>query len=95
MRVPTAGKISIMIKVWRNISEYAFLTAMTLPAVEGLCTYNRMLFTVVHNWKLLVDGIHDHILTLNWNYIVALSKAKVHYLNEYATLEDNHTIKVT
>jgi pyruvate/2-oxoglutarate dehydrogenase complex dihydrolipoamide dehydrogenase (E3) component len=42
----------------------------------------------------MVEGIQDHIGSLNWGYRVALRDKNVKYINALATLEDAHTIKV-
>lgn len=42
----------------------------------------------------MVEGIQNHIGSLNWGYRVALREKKVDYLNAYATFVDEHTLKV-
>lgn len=49
---------------------------------------------VTHNWTKMVEGIQNHIGSLNWGYRVALREKKVDYLNAYATFVDEHTLKV-
>jgi glutaredoxin len=46
-----------------------------------------------HNWEKMVQGIQDHIGSLNWGYRVALREKSVTYLNEYAEFVDPHTLK--
>lgn len=48
---------------------------------------------VAHNWEKMVQGVQDHIGSLNWGYRQALNSAEVVYLNAYGTLVDAHTIK--
>ncbi|XP_042872148.1 thioredoxin reductase 1, cytoplasmic-like [Penaeus japonicus] len=48
---------------------------------------------VTHNWSKMVEGIQNHIGSLNWGYRVALREKKVDYLNAYATFVDEHTLK--
>jgi len=48
---------------------------------------------VGHDWGKMVEGIQNHIGSLNWGYRVALRDKKVDYLNAYATFEDEHTLK--
>lgn len=49
---------------------------------------------VGHTWSKMVEGIQNHIGSLNWGYRVALREKKVDYLNAYATFVDEHTLKV-
>ncbi|KAB7496566.1 Thioredoxin reductase 3 [Armadillidium nasatum] len=46
-----------------------------------------------HNWNTMVEGIQNHIGSLNWGYRVALRDKKIDYLNAFATFVDEHTIK--
>ncbi|ROT75942.1 hypothetical protein C7M84_005499 [Penaeus vannamei] len=48
---------------------------------------------VGHTWSKMVEGIQNHIGSLNWGYRVALREKKVDYLNAYATFVDEHTLK--
>merc|ERR1712106_208082 len=48
---------------------------------------------VEHDWVKLVEGIQNHIGSLNWGYRVALRDKKVDYLNAHATFVDEHTLK--
>lgn len=48
---------------------------------------------VEHDWNKMVEGIQNHIGSLNWGYRVALRDKKVEYLNAYATFVDEHTLK--
>lgn len=48
-----------------------------------------------HDWNTMVQGIQDHIGSLNWGYRVALREKKVNYLNAFAQFVDAHTIKTT
>lgn len=45
------------------------------------------------NWQTLVQGIQDHIGSLNWGYRVQLRERKITYLNAFATFVDAHTVK--
>ena len=49
---------------------------------------------VTHSWSKMVEGVQNHIGSLNWGYRVALRDKNVKYINALATLEDAHTIKV-
>jgi thioredoxin reductase (NADPH) len=51
--------------------------------------------TPVHSWETLVEGVQNHIGSLNWGYRVALKQANVTYLNEFAEFVDDHTILTT
>ncbi|EDQ90922.1 uncharacterized protein MONBRDRAFT_20369 [Monosiga brevicollis MX1] len=44
------------------------------------------------NWSTLVEGVQNHIRSLNWGYRVALRDKNVTYLNAYGSLLDAHTI---
>ncbi|XP_022104980.1 thioredoxin reductase 1, cytoplasmic-like [Acanthaster planci] len=46
-----------------------------------------------HEWNLLVEGVQDHIGSLNWGYKVALRDQSVTYVNAFAEFVDEHTIK--
>ncbi|CAJ0953324.1 unnamed protein product, partial [Mesorhabditis belari] len=48
-----------------------------------------------HNWKLMRDGIQDHIGSLNWGYRVQLREKKVDYLNAYGAFTGSHEITCT
>lgn len=50
---------------------------------------------VKHDWPTLVQGIQDHIGSLNWGYRVVLREQSVDYLNAHGTLVDPHTIELT
>lgn len=45
------------------------------------------------DWAKMVEGVQNHIGSLNWGYRVALRDKKVKYLNEYASFVDTHTLK--
>eukprot|EP00049_Salpingoeca_infusionum_P011480 m.199419 g.199419 ORF g.199419 m.199419 type:complete len:520 (+) comp14943_c0_seq1:358-1917(+) len=45
------------------------------------------------SWTTLVEGVQNHIGSLNWGYRVALRDKNVKYLNAYGTFVDAHTIK--
>jgi glutaredoxin len=47
------------------------------------------------DWGVLVQGIQDHIGSLNWGYRVALREEKVEYINAVGSLVDAHTVKCT
>ncbi|XP_045595558.2 thioredoxin reductase 1, cytoplasmic isoform X2 [Procambarus clarkii] len=49
--------------------------------------------TVAHDWNKMVEGVQNHIGSLNWGYRVALRDKKVNYLNAYAKFTDSHTIQ--
>ncbi|KAK7063284.1 thioredoxin reductase [Halocaridina rubra] len=49
--------------------------------------------SVSHDWSKMVEGIQNHIGSLNWGYRVALRDKKINYLNAYATFTDPHTLK--
>ena len=49
---------------------------------------------VAHDWSKMVEGVQNHIGSLNWGYRVALRDKNVKYINALASLEDAHTIKV-
>lgn len=49
--------------------------------------------SITHDWNKMVEGIQNHIGSLNWGYRVALRDKKVDYLNAYATFVDDHTMK--
>jgi len=46
-----------------------------------------------HNWPRMVEGVQNHIKSLNWAYKSTLRDEKVVYKNEYATFVDPHTIE--
>lgn len=50
---------------------------------------------VAHNWETMKNAIQDHIGSLNWGYRVQLRDKKVNYVNAYAEIVDQHTIKAT
>ncbi|VDM81336.1 unnamed protein product [Strongylus vulgaris] len=50
---------------------------------------------VTHNWKLLRDGVQDHIASLNWGYRVQLREREVTYINSYATFSGPFEITAT
>eukprot|EP01027_Heterolobosea_sp_BB2_P022157 GEZU01032599.1.p2 GENE.GEZU01032599.1~~GEZU01032599.1.p2 ORF type:complete len:504 (+),score=174.12 GEZU01032599.1:256-1767(+) len=47
------------------------------------------------NWETLVQGVQDHIGSLNWGYRVDLRNNKVTYLNAYGVFLDPHTLETT
>jgi len=47
------------------------------------------------DWNQLVQGVQDHIGSLNWGYRVQLREKKVQYVNGYAEFVDSHTIETT
>lgn len=47
-----------------------------------------------HDWGKLVEGVQDHIGSLNWGYRVQLRDKGVKYINAYGEFVDAHTIKV-
>jgi len=46
-----------------------------------------------HNWKKMVNGIQDHIASLNWGYESALMEKNVTYINAYGKFLDAHTVE--
>lgn len=48
-----------------------------------------------HQWEKMVEGIQDHIHSLNLVFRSALMDAKVKYLNVLGEILDEHTIKTT
>lgn len=48
-----------------------------------------------HKWEKMVEGIQDHIHSLNFGYRSALMKASVKYLNVLGEIVDAHTVKTT
>jgi len=46
-----------------------------------------------HNWEKMVEGVQDHIGSLNWGYRTALRDKKVEYINGLARFVDPHTIE--
>lgn len=47
---------------------------------------------VGYNWATLVQGVQDHIGSLNWGYRVALQDKNVTYINAYGSFLDPHTL---
>ncbi|TGZ66026.1 hypothetical protein CRM22_005564 [Opisthorchis felineus] len=50
---------------------------------------------VKHDWGKMVEGIQNHIHSLNWGYRVVLRENAVDYLNAHGEIMDAHTIKIT
>ncbi|CAI5479430.1 unnamed protein product [Closterium sp. Yama58-4] len=50
---------------------------------------------VKFDWAKLVQGVGDHIGSLNWGYRVALRDAKVTYVNALGRFIDPHTLECT
>ncbi|CAI5981728.1 unnamed protein product, partial [Closterium sp. NIES-64] len=50
---------------------------------------------VKFDWAALVQGVGDHIGSLNWGYRVALRDAKVTYVNALGRFVDPHTLECT
>jgi len=48
---------------------------------------------VDHEWKKLVEGVQDHILSLNWGYRSSLKEKGVEYINGKASFIDSHTVE--
>lgn len=48
-----------------------------------------------HDWQKMVEGIQDHIHSLNFGYRSALMTASVKYLNALGEIIDPHTVKTT
>eukprot|EP00051_Salpingoeca_urceolata_P018007 m.250668 g.250668 ORF g.250668 m.250668 type:complete len:489 (+) comp19100_c0_seq19:3552-5018(+) len=46
-----------------------------------------------HDWAKLVQGVQDHIGSLNWGYRVALRDKGAKYMNAKGTILDAHTVK--
>lgn len=49
---------------------------------------------VAFSWEKLVEGVQNHIGSLNWGYRVALDQKSVKYYNAYATFVDPHTLSI-
>ncbi|KAF2363791.1 Glutaredoxin eukaryotic/virial [Trinorchestia longiramus] len=47
---------------------------------------------IPHSWTTLVEGVQNHIGSLNWGYRVQLRDKKVDYINAYAKFADPHTL---
>ena len=52
------------------------------------------IISVNMKWSELVQGVQDHIGSLNWGYRVQLRDKKVTYVNSYGKFVDKHTITV-
>ncbi|XP_041347588.1 thioredoxin reductase 1, cytoplasmic-like [Gigantopelta aegis] len=50
---------------------------------------------IKHKWNEMVQGIQDHIGSLNWNYRVQLRDKDVNYVNAYGEFIGPHKIKAT
>ncbi|KAL7060614.1 hypothetical protein AAHC03_09953 [Spirometra sp. Aus1] len=48
-----------------------------------------------HDWEVMVNGIQDHIHSLNFGYRSVLMSKKVTYLNALGEIIDPHTVKTT
>eukprot|EP00741_Cyanophora_paradoxa_P008397 tig00001307_g8124.t1 len=48
-----------------------------------------------HDWTKMVEGVQDHIGSLNWGYRVALRDNKVDYFNALGSFVDAHTVECT
>jgi thioredoxin reductase (NADPH) len=48
-----------------------------------------------HNWEKMVEGVQDHIGSLNWGYRTSLRSNGVKYLNEFGSFVDANTIECT
>eukprot|EP01090_Pellita_catalonica_P014947 TRINITY_DN391_c0_g1_i3.p1 TRINITY_DN391_c0_g1~~TRINITY_DN391_c0_g1_i3.p1 ORF type:complete len:278 (+),score=57.01 TRINITY_DN391_c0_g1_i3:39-836(+) len=48
-----------------------------------------------HNWSKLIDGILDHISSLNWGYRAQLTSDKVKYYNARARFVEPHKLECT
>lgn len=46
-----------------------------------------------HDWNAMVNGIQDHIKSLNWGYKAALRSANVKYFNELASFSGPNTLE--
>jgi len=46
-----------------------------------------------HSWGKMVEGVQNHIGSLNWGYRTALRDHKVKYENSYVSFVDAHTVK--
>jgi len=50
---------------------------------------------VKHDWKKMVNGVQDHIASLNFGYRSELRSKNVTYFNALATFVDEHTVECT
>eukprot|EP01137_Pigoraptor_chileana_P036228 Opistho-2@31435 len=50
---------------------------------------------ITHRWDAMVQGVQDHIGSLNWGYRVALRDKKVEYINGLGAFSDPHTVVAT
>ena len=77
-------------KVWLGIFSRRLLNRNDFHIIF----YCLLLLSVRHNWSVMVEGIQNHIGSLNWGYRTALSDKNVKYANAKAEFIDPHTIKV-
>ena len=63
--------------------------------ISSLFTHFCFLLSVSHKWSTMVEGIQNHIGSLNWGYRSALGDKGVKYINGKAEFMDPHTIKVS
>ena len=47
-----------------------------------------------HSWDKMIDNVNNHIYALNWGYKTELMQAGVEYINELASFQDAHTVKL-
>jgi len=69
--------------------------ALLGEAVKDAKSFGWGVEPAVHDWQKMVEGVQNHIGSLNWGYRVALREKGVTYLNEYAKFVDKNTIKTT
>ena len=50
---------------------------------------------VTHSWRALVQGVQNHVRSLNFGYRAALTKARVKYFNSKGSLSGGHEIVLT
>lgn len=50
---------------------------------------------IQHDWSALVQGVQDHIGSLNWNYRVSLRDKNVTYINAYASFSGPNSVQYT
>uniref|UniRef100_A0A665X1V4 Thioredoxin reductase 2, tandem duplicate 1 n=1 Tax=Echeneis naucrates TaxID=173247 RepID=A0A665X1V4_ECHNA len=48
---------------------------------------------VCHDWATMMEGVQNHVRSLNWGHRVQLQDKKVKYLNFKGSLVDEHTVK--
>lgn len=73
-------------------------SALLGDAIRDARTYGWKLpedAEIKHDWATLVQGVQDHIGSINWGYRVELRTRKVQYINAYGTFVGPHTLECT